>query len=85
MSENFQFYTEGKLTASDRRVLLNKWVGGSWQEVMQNKVPIVRSFKKCRISLDLSGLENNEINIKGIPNYMMKSADEVLKDDAVSS
>ena len=27
---------------------------------------IVRSFEKCRISLDLSGSENNEINIEGI-------------------
>ena len=27
---------------------------------------IVRSFKKCTISLDLSGSENNEINIEGI-------------------
>ena len=26
MSENLQFYTEGKLTASDRRVLLSGWV-----------------------------------------------------------
>ena len=29
MSENLQLYTEGKLTASDRRVLLTKWVGKS--------------------------------------------------------
>ena len=26
MSENLQLYTEGKLTASDRRVLLSGWV-----------------------------------------------------------
>ena len=34
-----------------------------------NKDAIVRSFKKCEISLDLSGSENNEINIEGIPDY----------------
>ena len=80
-SENLQLYTEGKLTASDRRVLLTKWVGRPWQEVSQNKDAIVRSFKKCGISLDLSGSENNEINIEGIPNYKMPSADEVFQDD----
>ena len=30
------------------------------------------SFKKCRISLDLSGSENNKINIEGIPDYKMQ-------------
>ena len=74
-------YTKGKLTASDRRVLLTKWVGRAWQEVSQNKDVIIRSFKKCGTSLDLSGSENNEINIEGILDYMMPSPDEVLKDD----
>lgn len=37
-------------------------MGRTWQEVSKNKDAIVRSFKKCRLSLDLSGLENNEIN-----------------------
>ena len=31
--------------------------------------------------MDLSGSENNEINIEGILDYMMPSPDEVLKDD----
>ena len=69
MSENLQLYTEGKLTASDRRVLLTKWVGKAWQEVNQSKDAIIRSFKKCGISLDLSGSEDD---------YKMQSADEDL-------
>ena len=47
-------------------------MGRAWQEVSQNKDAIVMSFKKCRISLDLSGSENNEINIEGIPDYKMQ-------------
>ena len=78
MSENLQLYTEGKLTASDRRVLLTKWVGKAWQEVNQSKDAIIRSFKKCGISLDLSGSEDDNINIEGIPYYKMPSADEDL-------
>ena len=80
MSENLQLYTEGKLTASDRQVLLTKSVGKAWQEVNQSKDTIIRSFKKCGISLDLSGSEDDVINIEGIPNYKMPSADEVLED-----
>ena len=80
MSENLQLYTEGKLTACDRQVLLTKWVGKAWQEVNQSKDTIIRSFKKCGISLDLTGSEDDDINIEGIPNYKMPSADEVLED-----
>ena len=80
MSENLQLYTKGKLTASDRQVLLTKSVGKAWQEVNQSKDTIIRSFKKCGISLDLSGSEDDDINIEGIPNYKMPSADEVLED-----
>ena len=40
-----------------------------------------RCFKKCGISLDLSGSENNKINMEGIPDYKMPSADEVLDVD----
>lgn len=75
-----QLYTEGKLTTSDRRVLLTKWVGKAWQEVNQSKDTIIGSFKKCRISLDLSGSEDDDINIEEIPYYKMPSADEVLED-----
>ena len=61
MSENLQLYTEGKLSASDRQVLLTKSVGKAWQEVNQSKDTIIRSFKKCGISLDLSGSEDDDI------------------------
>ena len=47
-------------------------MGRAWQEVSQNKDAIVRSFKKCGISLDLSESENNKINIEGIPDYGMQ-------------
>ena len=78
MSENLQLYTEAKLTASDRRVLLTKWVDKPWQDVNQSRDTIIRSFKKCGISFDLGGLEDDDINIEGIPDYKMPSADEIL-------
>lgn len=53
-------------------------MGKAWQEVNQSKDSIIRSFKKSRISLDLSGSEDDDINIEGIPYYKMQSADEDL-------
>ena len=47
-------------------------MGRAWQEVSQNNDAIVRSLKKCGISLDLSGSENNKINIEGILDYKMQ-------------
>ena len=59
------------------------WVGKAWQEVNQSiRIirSIIRSFKTCGISLDLSGSEDDDFNIERIPNYKMPSADEVLED-----
>ena len=61
-----------------RQASSSKWVGKAWQEVNQSKDSIIRSFKKSRISLDLSGSEDDDINIEGIPYYKMQSADEDL-------
>lgn len=75
ISENLALYTEGRLTASDRRVLLTKWVGVAWQEINQKKDVIVRSFRKCGISLAVDGTENSEVKIEGIPDYKMPAAE----------
>lgn len=78
MSKNLQLYTEGKLSAWERRVLLTKWVGNAWQET--NKDVVIRSFKKCGISVDLDGTENDTVNIEGVPGYEMPTVDTVPDD-----
>ena len=40
-----RWYTEGKISASERRVLVTKWVGKAWTEVGSNRDMVVRSFK----------------------------------------
>ena len=45
LEENLQRYTEGKISASERRVLVTKWVGKAWTEVGSNRDMVVRSFK----------------------------------------
>ena len=56
---------------------MTKWVAEAWKEIDRNKETVIRSFKKCDVSLTLDGKENDEINIEGIPDYEMPQADEI--------
>ena len=76
LEENLQRYTEGKISASERRVLVTKCVGKAWTEVGSNRDMVVSSFKKCGISLSLDGSENGEIYIESIEEYELPTANE---------
>ena len=69
LKENLQGYTEEKISASERRVLVTKWVGNAWAEVGSNRDMVVCSFKKYGIALSLDGSENGEIHIESIKKY----------------
>ena len=65
---------------------MKKWVDEAWSKVGKMKDSIIRSFKKCGLSVSLDGSENNEVNIEGLPEYQMLSAfvqdnEYVLDDD----
>ena len=53
--DNLEDYMHGGMPASERRVLFTKWVGQAWDEVCANKEAIIRSFKKCGISVPIDG------------------------------
>ena len=74
-----QRYTEGKISASERRVLVTKWVGKVWPEVGSNRDMVVRSFKKCGIYLSLDGSENGEIHIESIEEDDLPTANEITE------
>ena len=69
LNENLDKYTDGKISASERRILMTKWVGEAWANTNQDMVQ--RSFKKCGISLALDGSENHLLNIEKLPEYAM--------------
>ena len=82
----FDQYVGGKINASQRRVLMTKWVGEAWSKVGKMKDSIIRSFKKCGLSVALDGSENDEVNYEGLPEYQMPSVfvqdnEYVLDDD----
>ena len=79
LEENLQRYTEGKISTSKRRVLVTKWVGKAWTEGGSNRDLVLRSFKKCGISLSLGGSENGEIHIESIEEYEVPTANEITE------
>ena len=66
---NLELYTTGKISASERRVLITKWVAKAWQKISDNKDMVVRSFQKCGLFIKLYGSEDGLANIEGLPNY----------------
>ena len=67
LNENLEKHTDGKISASERRVLMTKWVGDVWVNTNQDMVR--RRLKKCVISLALDSSENHLLNIEKLPEY----------------
>ena len=86
VDKNFDQHVDGKMNGSQRRVVMTKWVDEAWSKVGKMKDSIIRSSKKCSLSVALDGSENDEVNNEGLPEYQMLSAfvqdnEYVLDDD----
>ena len=51
LDKHLESYPEGKLSTSQRRILMTKWVGQEWKKISKIKESIIRSFKKCVFSV----------------------------------
>ena len=67
---------EGRINASERRVLFTKWVRAALEELSLKAEMIVRSFEKCGISVVPDGSEDEKINIIGLEDYSVESDDD---------
>ena len=83
LQDNLEGYLHGKFTAGERRVLLKKWVGAAWEELVQDKEIAVRSFKKCGISVAADGSEDFEIHLEGqgLEDYKIAEMDDHSNSD----
>lgn len=83
LPDNLDDHVKGKVSAGARRILFTKWVGQAWEELSAKKDMIIRSFKKCGISVPIDGSEDDDINIIGLEEYEVgASEDEATDDDA---
>ena len=81
VQDNLDAYVQGSIPATDRRVLFTKWVAQAWEEVSSNKDAIVRSFKKCGISLAIDGSQDSEINIRELSAYNVEDSEDETSTD----
>ena len=51
LDKHLESYPEDKLSTSQRRILMTKWVGQEWKKISKIKESIIRSFKKCVLSV----------------------------------
>jgi hypothetical protein len=46
--ERLLAWKNGKITAGERRILMTKWLGQSWEEYVKNhQATITNAFKRC--------------------------------------
>ena len=76
LQENLDDYVKGRISASERRILFTKWVGKAWEDLSAKKDMIIRSFKKCGISVAIDGSEDKEIIIEGLEDYTVGESDD---------
>ena len=81
LQDNLDDYVRGRITTSQRRVLLTKWVGKAWEEISAKKEMTIRSFKKCGISVAIDGSEDGQINIESLDKYTIGESEDEATDD----
>ena len=65
-------------------MLITKWVGQVWQEISADNEMVIRSFKKCGISVLIDGSEDDGIHIQGL-DYAVEEDDVEYTDDDLFS
>ena len=51
-------WSDGKVTAKERRVLYTKWLGDAWDAIQERRI-IESAFKSCGFANDINGKENH--------------------------
>ena len=64
-----------------RRYGPRQWVSQAWEDISAKKDMIIRSFKKCGISVAIDGSEDTEINIGDLEDYEVGDSEEEATDD----
>ena len=85
LDEKLDDYVDGKLTVSDRRVLKTNWVCNTWERICQSKDMIIHSSRKCGITTNVDGLENSQVNIRGLEDDVMFAPKEQFQLETSSS
>ena len=70
VEDNLEKWEYGKLSASDKRILITQWVGAAWEKLFpDNSYHPDRYFECTGCLLSLDGSEDDKVNIQGLPMY----------------
>ncbi len=77
--ERLEQWKNGKVSASERRILATKWLGDAWEEyTSEHQDEITLAFKKCGMYNALDGSENHLIKVKGAPDFQPQKKDDPM-------
>ena len=67
---NLDAWVLGKISATERRILMTSWIGAAWERFCYDYKDAIRaSFIKCGIALPIDGSQDALINIRGLDSY----------------
>ena len=68
--ENLKIWEDGKLTESDKRVLITKFVGSAWEKIFsRSDFSADIYFQRTGFLLTLDGSDDHLVNIEGLKDY----------------
>ena len=75
-TERLDAWKNGKVSASERRILFTHWLAKAWKEyTTECQAQITKAFKKCGQYNDMQGRENHHVKVQGVPKYKVPSKD----------
>ena len=72
--ERLNLWTDGKVNASERRILLTKWAGDAWDVLAS--MTIIKVFKHCGVANDINGNENHRVRVQNLRTYKPPTKDQ---------
>ena len=80
--ERLNAWKNGKVSASERRILFTHWLAKAWKEyTTECQDQITKAFKRCGQYNDMQGRENHLVKVQGVPNYEVPDKDSPQLED----
>ena len=85
--ERVDDWCDGKISASEFRMLVAKWLDESWKEYFEGdgQARVVDTFKKVGLMNAFDGTEDNLVKVQGCENYSFESDSEDESESSDSS
>jgi hypothetical protein len=83
--DNLEIWKNGKLSASEKQILITKFMGAAWEKVfLSGKYNPAAFFEKTCCLMTLDGYEDDKVRIEGCLEYKPPQAPEPDFDDDIN-